>query len=107
MQTQTNRDAGSISNIIHRGPPLGRVAIVYTLLFVSSLVIVNAMTAGAAFPKPTDSLESIRDYYLHYANAIRVAAFLQFGSAIPLGIFTASTVSRLRFHKINVPGVDI
>ncbi len=34
-------------------------------------------------------------------------AFLQFGAAIPLGILTASIVSRLRFHKIRAAGVDI
>jgi hypothetical protein len=38
---------------------------------------------------------------------VRIAAFLQFGSAIPLGIFTATVVSRFQFLGVNVAGITI
>jgi hypothetical protein len=55
------------------------VSIVYTALLVASFVVPN----------------------------VRIAAFLQFGAAVPLGIFTATIVSRLRFLGVNVAGVFI
>ena len=36
-----------------------------------------------------------------------MAAFLQFGAAIPLGVFAATVVSRLQFLGMNVAGVFI
>jgi hypothetical protein len=36
-----------------------------------------------------------------------LCAFLQFGAAIPLGIFTATMVSRLRFLGFRAAGADI
>src|SRR5262249_49124925 len=40
-------------------------------------------------------------------DTVRVSAFLQFGAAVPLGIFTATVVSRLQFLGVNVAGVLI
>jgi hypothetical protein len=39
--------------------------------------------------------------------AVRICACLQFGAAIPLGIFTASIVSRLQFLGSRAAGVSI
>src|SRR5215471_9060937 len=36
-----------------------------------------------------------------------LAAFLQFGASVPLGIFAATVVSRLQFLGVNVAGVFI
>ena len=38
---------------------------------------------------------------------IRICAFLQFGSAMPLGIYTATMVSRLWFHGVRAAGATI
>ena len=65
------------------------------------------MTGGAAYPTPYDPPEAARDYFGPHADTIRIAAFLQFGAAIPLGLFTATVVSRLRFFGLNVAGVTI
>jgi hypothetical protein len=90
----------------HAGPPLGAVALVHVGLFVASLVALGVMGKGA-MPLPYGSIEAARDYYSQNAEAVRVAAFLQFGAAISLGIFTAAVTSRLKFLGLNVAGVSI
>jgi hypothetical protein len=80
------------------------IAIVFTTLFVGSLVMSTAMAGGVHFPSPFQP-EALSDaYFSKHADAVRVGAFLQFGSAIPLGIFTATAVSRLRFLGVNAAG---
>jgi len=88
----------------HRGPSLLAVAIVFTTLFVGSLIVSTAMAGGEHFPSPFQSDALSDAYFSQHADAVRVGAFLQFGSAIPLGIFTATAVSRLRFLGVNVAG---
>jgi len=44
---------------------------------------------------------------MEHTNALRFSSFLQFGAAVPLGIFSATIVSRLRFLGLKVAGVDI
>ena len=65
------------------------------------------LTGGAAYPTPFDPPEVARAFFGPHADALRIVAFLQFGSAIPLGIFTATVVSRLRFLGLDVAGVTI
>jgi hypothetical protein len=65
------------------------------------------MTGGAAYPTPFDPPEVAQAFFGPHADALRITAFLQFGSAIPLGLFTATVVSRLRFLGLNVAGVSI
>ena len=65
------------------------------------------MTGGAHFPTLYEPVTVAQDYFSRYANVIRIATFLQFGAAIPLGIFTATVTSRLKFLGVRVAGVDI
>ena len=101
------RNDRTVDASFHRSPPLGALSIVFVTLFVASLVAAGVMTGGARFPRPTDPAELARDYFTHHADAVRIAAFLQFGSAIPLGLFTAAITSRLKFLGMTVAGVDI
>jgi hypothetical protein len=89
----------------HRGPSLVAVAIVFTTLFISSLIISTAMAGGEHFPSPFQAGAS--SYFAEHADAVRVGAFLQFGSAIPLGIFTATVVSRMQFLGVKAAGAFI
>jgi hypothetical protein len=73
-------------------------------LFVASLVVSTVMAGGEHFPSPLQPEALSNAYLSKHADAIRVGAFLQFGSAIPLGIFTATAVSQLRFLGVNVAG---
>jgi hypothetical protein len=65
------------------------------------------MTQGAHFPRPDDPVNIAQALYLKYAGAIRISSFLLFGASIPLGLFTATVTSRLRFLGITAAGVSI
>jgi hypothetical protein len=91
----------------HPSPPLLLVAIIYTVLFVGSLALSIAMAGGVHYPSPFGPPVDALRYFADHADAVRVAAFLHFGSAIPLGIFTATAVSRLRFLGVQAAGTNI
>src|SRR5512145_2362035 len=91
----------------HAGPPLWLMAIVYTVLFLASLLPVTWLAEGPAFPSPWESPDAIAAFFQAHPTAVRICASLQFGAAIPLGIFAASAVSRLQFLGARVAGVSI
>jgi hypothetical protein len=91
----------------HRGPHPGIVAIVYTLLFNAALYQVISFSGGPHFPGPWESSEAIAPYFQQHPKAVMICAFLQFDAAIPLGIFTATMVSRLRFLGVRAAGPSI
>jgi hypothetical protein len=91
----------------HLGPSLATVGIVFVVLFVASLVVSTAMAGGAHFPSPFDPESLSARYFVGHASAVRVGAFLQFCATIPLGIFTATAVSRLRFLGVQAAGATI
>jgi ABC-type Fe3+ transport system permease subunit len=88
----------------HAGPNPGVVAIVYTFLFVASLSPVVSFSGGPHFPGPWESSGTIAAYFQGHSTAVLICAFLQFGAAIPLGIFTATMVSRLQFLGVRAAG---
>ena len=89
----------------HRGPSLLAVAIVFVSLFVASLVTVAVMTGGGHLPSPFEPAATT--FFSDHADAVRWSAFLQFGAAVPLAIFTATVTSRLRFLSTEVAGHTI
>ena len=91
----------------HAGPNPGILAIIYTLLFCAGLYQVVTFTGGPHFPGPWESADVIAAYFQGHSPAALMCGFLQFGAAIPLGIFTATMVSRLQFHGIRAAGVHI
>ena len=91
----------------HRGPSLLAVSGVFALLFVASLVAGTALAGGEHFPSPFQPAPSSHAYFSAHAGAVRVGAFLQFGAALPLGIFAATAASRLRFLGVDAAGVFI
>ena len=88
----------------HRGPHLGALAIVYTVLFIAGLYQVISFTGGAHFPEPWSSGDVMAAYFQQNPTRVLICAFLQFGAAIPLGIYTATIVSRLRFLGVSAAG---
>ena len=102
-KTQTARPL--TDTVRHAGPPLAIPAGAFVALFVSSLAAGAILSDGAPYPMPF-AADGTR-YFAEHAGAVRVAAFLQFGAAVPLGIFTATLVSRLRFLGIDAAGVTI
>lgn len=96
----------------HAGPHLGMLAIVYTFLFNAGLCAVSAF--GAPFgvekpywPGPWEPPGVIVSYFQARSTPALICMFLQFGALIPLGIYTASVVSRLRFLGIDAAGPNI
>lgn len=97
----------NLSNGGHASPPPGLLAVVYTLLFNAGLYQVVSFTGGPHFPGPWESAETITAYFQAHATAATRCAFLHFGAAIPLGIFTAAMVSRLQFLGVRAAGASI
>lgn len=92
---------------LHRGPSLLIVAAVYVALFLASVIVPTAMAGGQHFPSPFGPSHENASYFVEHAGAVRLAAFLQLGSAMPLGIFAASASSRLQFLGMRVAGTQI
>lgn len=91
----------------HAGPNPGILALVYALLFNAGLYQVVTFTGGPHFPGPWESGDTIVAYFQNHSTAVTLCAFLQFGAAIPLGIYTATMVSRLHFLGIRAAGAHI
>src|SRR5260370_11957755 len=91
----------------HPSPNLGIVATVFTLLFNAGLYPVVSFTGKAHVPGPWESGDTIVAYFQAHPSAVLMCAFLQFGAAIALGIFTASVVSRLQFLGVRAAGAYI
>jgi hypothetical protein len=92
---------------LHRGPSLLAVAIVFVVLFLGSLAATAAITGGGHFPSPFAPAPLASAFFAEHADAVRLSAFLQFGAAIPLAIFTAAATSRLRFLGVRAAGPSI
>src|SRR5262249_26070639 len=101
-----NPSSSSVTvSVEHKGPPLGMLAIVFTVLFNAGLYFVIAFSPSQPhFPGPWESADTIAAYFRTHPRDVLMCAFLQFGSAIPLGLFTAAIVSRLRFLGVRAAG---
>jgi hypothetical protein len=103
----TSHSTLNSSRLKHKGPPLGMVATVFVLLFLAGLYPVTAFNGTPVFPGPWEPIGVIMDYFTARPSAVLLCAALQFGASIPLGIFTATVVSRLRFLGVRAAGTDI
>lgn len=93
----------------HRGPHLGALAVVFVALKLASLFPVTIFGKILGFPPPyfpavTASASRVVAYFGTHSLPVLILAFLQFGSAIPLGIFAATVVSQLRFLGVRAAG---
>jgi hypothetical protein len=93
--------------ISHRGPSLLALALAYTLLVAASIICGLLLKHGVAVVNPYSSAEGSQRFFADNPNALRVAAFFSFGSSVPLGIYAATVVSRLRFLGVRAAGTYI
>jgi hypothetical protein len=98
-----------MQTIQHRGPNLGALAIVYTVLFIAGLCAVSGFGIPFGvkppwFPGPWETASVITSYFQGHPTQVMICASLQFGAMIPLGIYTATIVSRLRFLGVSAAG---
>jgi hypothetical protein len=91
----------------HPGPSLLGLAIVYFALVGASVISGLLLKNGPAVVNPYGPAEDARRFFVNNPVALRVAAFFSFGSSIPLGIYVATVVSRLRFLGVRAAGADI
>ena len=103
----SSRSATATNRLRHPSPPLGLVAIVFVVLFLAGLYPVTIFGGKPYFPGPWESADTIVTFFQARSTAVLVGAALHFGAAIPLGIFTASIVSRLHFLGVRAAGVWI
>lgn len=82
------------------GPHPGVLAIV-------SLAATAVITGGKWFVSPFAPAAEVAGFYAGNGEAAEVAGMLQFGSAVPLGIFAATVYARQLRLGVRVPGPAI
>lgn len=92
---------------LHKGPSLFLLALLYSALLAACLIAPSLLRHGAGYMTPYQPVERIRDFFAASPAAVRVSAFFLFGSAIPLGLYTATVVSRLGFLGVRAAGTHI
>jgi hypothetical protein len=103
-----NSQSSSLTpNKRHPSPHLGIVAMIFTVLFLAGLYPVTMFGGQPYFPGPWESADTIATFFQTRPTAVLICAALHFGAAIPLGIFTASVVSRLHFLGVRAAGASI
>ncbi len=82
----------------HRGPHPGVLAILFMVLFIAGLSFVISLSGTPPyFPGPWESAQTIAAYFQNQPHDVLLCSFFQFCAAIPLGLFTITMASRLRF----------
>jgi len=96
------------SNPRFRGPSLILLGTIHILIFVIGLVAAAALRhGGAPYVNPYAAAEVVRAFFAQNSTAVRVSNFLLFASAVPLGLFAVTMVSRLRFMGVRAAGTNI
>jgi len=90
-----------------RSPPLMMLGITYALPFNAGLLAISPLFAAGSFPVPSSTAAQIAAFFRANGGPLTITSALQFGSAIPLGLYTASVANRLRFLGVRAAGVNI
>lgn len=90
-----------------RGPSLILLATVHILIFEAGFVAAIVLRHGAPFVTPFAPAEELHRFLAQSPTAVRASNFLLFGSAVPLGIFAVTAISRLRFLGVRAAGTNI
>jgi len=101
------RMKSSQPTLTHAGPSLWGLALVYTSLATTGLVSGVLLKHGAGTVNPFGPAEDARRFFADNPVALQVSSFFQFGSAVSLGIYVATVVSRLRFLGVRAAGSHI
>ena len=89
------------------GPHPGVLAIVSLVIFLASLAATPVLTGGEWFIPAFAPAADAAGFFRDNATAAQVAGMLQFGSAVPLGIFAATAYARQLRLGVRVPGPAI
>ncbi|MFG1948249.1 hypothetical protein [Nonomuraea sp. NPDC048826] len=102
MSTHTAAPASAVG-----GPNPGILGLVSLGLLVGSLISMAALSGGGVITSPFGDTDSVAGFFADHGFAVRVAAMLQLGSSIPLGIYAATVHARQQRLGIRVPGPGI
>ena len=91
----------------HQGPPLGWLAVISLGLFLAGLYPVTIFGGRPYFPVPSAPLSAIAEFFEVKSFSVLICAMMQFGAAIPLGIYCATIASRFRYLGIRAAGPSI
>jgi hypothetical protein len=89
------------------GPNPGILGLVSLGLLVGSLVSMEILSGDGTITSPFGTTADVSSYFVEHGFAVRFAAMLQLGSAIPLGIYAATVYARQQRLGIRVPGPSI
>ncbi len=89
------------------GPHPGVLALVSLGIFLASLITSAILTGGQTFVPPFAQAEQVAAFFQQNVAATRVGGMLQFGSAVPLGIYAATVYARQIRLGVRVPGPAI
>jgi hypothetical protein len=91
----------------HQGPPLLLVAGSYVVLALCGVFSGKLLAPNVPFAMPYDSVAKAVAHVQASADATRWGSFFQLASAMPLLVFIATAVNRLRFLGIRAAGATI
>ncbi|MCY7402742.1 MAG: hypothetical protein LH477_17635 [Nocardioides sp.] len=77
------------------------------VLTVAGLVASAIMTGGHTYVSPFSEATQVAEYDRQNPDTLRLASMIQFGSAVPLGIYAATVYSRQLRLGVRVPGPGI
>ena len=86
---------------------MGILAVVHAGLFLLALIVGFALSGAGVFLSPFAGADAVAAHAHADWAGIRVGAMLQFGSAVPLGIYAATAFARLQRLGVRVPGPAI
>lgn len=89
------------------GPNPGILGLVALGLLIGSLISMALISGGSTITSPFGDTEDVTAFFTDHGFAARFGSMLQLGSAIPLGIYTATVYTRQRRLGIRVPGPGI
>lgn len=89
------------------GPNLAILATVALALTLAGLAVGAALSGGAILASPFGAAADVAHRYHEFWLATRALTWLEFGSAVPLGIYAATVYARLQRLGVRVPGPGI
>ena len=89
------------------GPHPGILAIVSLGILLAAVVTSAVLTGGQTFVSPFAPADRVAAFFRRNVVAARVGGMLQFGSAVPLGIYAATVYARQLRLGVRVPGPAI
>jgi hypothetical protein len=89
------------------GPNPGVLALVSLGILLAGLATSAILTGGQTFVSPFSPADKVAAFFQGNIAAVRIGGMLQFGSAVPLGIYAATVYARLHRLGVRVPGPAI